>query len=729
MKNKKESIRKFVSYINNEEEYGGLWLPNIQRPFVWSKEQIEKLFDSIMREYPVSTLLIWKTKADIRLRKFIDNYHDGIRLTDFYLPKNERAKLVVLDGQQRLQSLFIALKGSYSGEELYFNVLSGGEDIDDIRYVFRFMHPVKAAPERGWVKFKNLIFSNSDYYELSKQVITLLGEENLQEHERELVRKNISTIAREFRDRENIIYQELDSVDNPDLYSVNDVVEIFIRANSGGTPLGKSDLMFSLLTASWEGMEDELADLLEDINRGGYEFSRDFILKTCLVLIDSGAKYDVAKFRKEENIQKIREHWDALKNAIKAVRDFVYGTVYLRSDKTLTSYLPLIPLIYLSFNYTRAWRSADRTQLSLWLLRILLTGAFSGSSDSILDAVVRGIREREAFDMASINSIIQNRGRSVYITPEKLLDSSYGDKQTYLIFGMWYRGHDFQPAFEGNVPTLDHIFPQSKLKKIRVDDPAAGRKTMRYTQQDRDQIANLMLLSRDENSNEKRAALPEKYLAEQSQEYLKMHLIPADPELWKLDNFEEFITARRKLIVEKFEAEGLVRSSDAASFYRKAEGDVEKDPPVSFHDGCIARISEYMKIPLERQGRRTMYMSPDGAHCIVCLVSHEYPDRSSGDYWFSLTPAQKRFLEEGRASHIAFGCGSPEKIILMPYHSFSPLLENMRTTRSSDGSNANVLKWHVDIIEENGIFLLGQSRSEDNVDISQHLLPDYLAAG
>jgi uncharacterized protein with ParB-like and HNH nuclease domain len=722
MRNKKESIRKFISYINNEEEYGGLWLPNIQRPFVWSREQIEKLFDSVMREYPVSTLLIWKTKADIRIRKFIDNYHDGIRLTDYYLPKNEKAKLIVLDGQQRLQSLYIALKGSYNGEELYFNVLSGGDDIDDIRYVFSFMQATKVTPERGWVKLKDLIFSNTDYYGLSQQVINYIGEDNLQDREREQVRKNISTIAREFRDRENIIYQELDSVDNPDLYSVDDVVEIFIRANSGGTPLGKSDLMFSLLTASWEGLEDELIDLLEDINRGGYEFSRDFILKTCLVLIDSGAKYDVAKFRKEENLVKIRNSWDAIKHAIKGVRDFVYGSVQLRNDKTLTSYLPLIPLIYLSYRFNGTWKRADRSQLSLWLLRMLLTGAFSGSSDSILDAVVRDIREKEGFDIASINSIIQSRGRSVYITPEKLLDSYYGDKQTFLIFGIWYRSHDFQPAFEGNIPTVDHIFPQSRLKRIRINDPAGGRTIIRYTQQDRDQIANLMLLSRNENSAEKRATLPEQYLAEQSQEYLKMHLIPDVPELWELDNFDEFITVRKKLIIGKFETEGLVRSSDAADFYRQVEGDAEKDPPVNFHDECVARVSEYMGVRLERKGRRTMYMSPDGAKRIVCLISHEYPDRSSGDYWFSLTRTHRRFLEEDTESHIAFGCGSADKIILIPYKRFSPLLDNMRTTKSADENSSDVFKWHVDIIEKKDLFFLGQSRSGNNVDISQYLL-------
>ncbi len=106
MKNSKDSFRKFVSFLNNPDQDGGYWLPNIQRPFVWKEDQIERLFDSILREYPIGTLLVWKTKSKIRRRKFIDNYKLDIKLTDFYVPEDEKQKMLVLDGQQRLQSLF-----------------------------------------------------------------------------------------------------------------------------------------------------------------------------------------------------------------------------------------------------------------------------------------------------------------------------------------------------------------------------------------------------------------------------------------------------------------------------------------------------------------------------------------------------------------------------------------------------------------------------------------------
>jgi len=163
--------------INNEEEQGGLWLPNIQRYFIWKKEQIEQLFDSIMREYPIGNFLIWKTKEPVKMRKFIDNYKDGLRLVDFYVPKNNKIKLLVLDGQQRLQSLFIALRGSYNGEELYFNVLSGKEEKEDIKFEFKFLNSDKAKIENGWVKLKDIIFENRTSYAIANDLIKKINDE------------------------------------------------------------------------------------------------------------------------------------------------------------------------------------------------------------------------------------------------------------------------------------------------------------------------------------------------------------------------------------------------------------------------------------------------------------------------------------------------------------------------------------------------------------------------
>jgi hypothetical protein len=550
MKNQKETIRKMVGYLNNPEKDGGFWLPNIQRPFVWNEGQIERLFDSIMREYPISTLLVWKTKSNIRRRKFIDNYKHGLRLTDFYVPADDKTKMLVLDGQQRLQSLFIGLKGSYEKKELYFDILSGELVApEDIRFRFKFIESQKA--KLPWVKFKDLVFSTDEYDEISENIITRFDRE-LTTDEKKTIRKNVARIVRVFQTEENIVYQELDSVDKPNLYTEDDVVEIFIRANSGGTVLGKSDLLFSLLTVSWEDADEKMQELLDELNRTGYGFNRDFILKTCLTLLGKGAAYNITKFRDEATRESIVANWDRIASAIKDVKDYLYGKTYIRSDKALPSYLVLIPIIYFRYHYEDKWRHAKG--IDDYILRTLISGAFSGNPDNLIDKCTREIDAKQDFVVNDIFGVIRADGRSLEIARETIFDQYYGSKNIHLIFNIWYKDFNYHPSFENNTPQVDHIFPQSLLKSVKIRNPNTGRKdVLKYKWWDRDQIANLMLLTQQENgAGGKSDTPPEEWFKDKSDDYLDMHLIPKDRELWKLENYEKFIEERKKLIEKKF---------------------------------------------------------------------------------------------------------------------------------------------------------------------------------
>jgi hypothetical protein len=549
MKNSKDSFRKFVGYLNNDDQDGGFWLPNIQRPFVWSENQIERLFDSILREYPIGSLLIWKTKSKIRRRRFIDNYKSDIKLTDFYVPEDSKQKMLVLDGQQRLQSLFIALKGSYNKKELCIDVLSGDLTApEDIRYKFKFLTPeLIIAP---WFKLKDIVFSNEKYNRISDSLEKQFGDElNLKQKER--LQDNVSQIIKLFNTEENLAFQVVDSVDNPELYTEDDIVEIFIRANSGGTPLGKSDLLFSLLTSSWEEADEQMEDLLEDLNKTGYRFNRDFVLKTCLSLFDKGAAYNVEKFRDTSTRQNIVTNWKQISEAIKDVKDFAYGKTFLRTDAILPSYLTLIPLIYFRYHYKNRWSHANNLQD--YLLRTLLAGAFSGSPDNLIDRCTKKIQEINDFSVPEMFGVIRANGRNLEISKESIFATYYGSKEIHLLFNMWYN-FNYQPAYSQNRPQVDHIFPQSKLRQVKEINPETGRRDLlTYKWWDRDQLANCMLLSAQENgAGGKRDILPEVWFADKSDEYLNLHLIPKDRSLWQLENFEQFISARRELIADKF---------------------------------------------------------------------------------------------------------------------------------------------------------------------------------
>lgn len=549
MKTPRHSLRKIVSFLNNPDEEGGFWLPNIQRPFVWSEEQICRLFDSILREYPISTLLIWKTRSSIRHRKFIDNYHSRLRLTDFYQPENSSKKCLVLDGQQRLQSLYIGLCGSYEGRELYLDILSGEVTApDDMKYHFEFRESDDAV--FSWVKFKDIVFSQKNSLSLSQSLILQTGR-TLTQAEREKIAEHVSIIFKTFHTDEGISYQELDSTENQQLYTEDDVVEIFIRANSGGTRLGKSDLLFSLLTSTWDEADKEMELLLEELNSQGFSFTRDFVLKTCLTLLDKGAQYEVTKFRKPGMREEIEEHWHEIAEAIKDVYDFVRGKTFIRGDKALPSYLVLIPLVYLRYHYPKSWKATKG--LDTYLIRSLLTGAFGGTPDRLIDDIVKTINETGLFELEQIFDVIRSQGRSLQLTPDRLWQMGYGSDTIHLLFNLWYADFNYTPAYIGNFPQVDHIFPKSALADVKEINPETGKKRMRYREQDRNQLANCMLLTQRENgAGGKSDILPEDWFADKPEEYLDMHLIPKDRALWKMDRFEDFVRERQKLIEAKF---------------------------------------------------------------------------------------------------------------------------------------------------------------------------------
>jgi hypothetical protein len=565
VQNKRLSIRQIVNYLNDvESEGGGFWLPNIQRPFVWSEVQMAKLFDSIMREYPISTLLIWKTKEVIKHRKFIDNYRQDLKLTDFYVPENRHSKLLVLDGQQRLQTLFIGLKGSYCGKELYFDVSSGDPAApEDIRFRFAFKEKVTAA--WPWVRFKDIVFVNGRLDRQIAQDVQKLAPSPLTPEQIDRLENNVARGRQEFVYANNITFQELDGIDNPDAYNVDDIVEIFIRANSGGTKLGKSDLLFSLLAADWGDAEGEMEDLLADLNRGGLAFDRDFVLKASLCVLGKGASYEIRKFRDGTTKEQIKAKWEEISAAIKAVRDFVVSKTYIRSDKAMPSYQALIPLVYYRYHFPCQFNAT--IGLQEYLLRSLINGVFSGSPDNLIDKIVTNIEKSKGFVLNQVFALIRAE-RPLEITRDVIFRQHYGSREIHLFFNLWYKDFDYIPALDQNGPQVDHIFPQSLLKSVRDVNENGHRNILRYHWEQRDQIANLMLITAEENGfSGKCDAKPEQWFspsrfesknltplgAVKAQEaYLDLHLIPKDPELWKLENFDKFVEARKELIATRF---------------------------------------------------------------------------------------------------------------------------------------------------------------------------------
>jgi hypothetical protein len=333
---------------------------------------------------------------------------------------------------------------------------------DDVKYRFRFLDAKATFP---WVKFKDLVFTTKKFLELVDSLKSAAGRE-LASSELGKIFGHIDLVNQTFKIDSGVTYQELDSIDDPGLYAEDDVVEVFIRANSGGTRLEKSDLMFSLLNAQWKVADDEMEELLKSLNRHGFAFDRDFVLKTALTLLDHGARYEVMKFRKAGVREELESRWDEISVAIQIVLDFVREKTFIQCDKALPTYLVLIPLIYLRYRFPYAWNSAKGREE--YLLRSSLAGAFGAQPDNLLDALVKKLQEIEGFDLKELFGVMRSQGRSLEIAEDRLWQMGYGSKTIHLLFNLWYGEHsdfNYTPAYDGNLPQVDHIFPQSLLKR------------------------------------------------------------------------------------------------------------------------------------------------------------------------------------------------------------------------------------------------------------------------
>lgn len=557
-----KSIRSMIKEINNPDADGhGLWLPNIQRQFVWNKEQIARLCDSVMRRYPLSSMLLWRTNEPIKYRSFIQNLNGGkVDLKSHYQHNPKKLKRLVLDGQQRLQSFYLALQGCIDNEVLHLHVLSGEQvSSEEIRYRFEFKVP--AEKNWPWVPLAKIIYSGS----LPEDLLFELAEDEvaaLTDNQRRQAIRNLSLAQREFGNDSVLLYHEIDSTQDDNALKFEDVVEVFIRANSGGTKLNKSDLMFTLLSTEWEDADIVFEDFLDKINDNErFQFSRDFLIKLSTTVLGYNAKYDVDKLRDDQVRKEISENWPDIAGALLFVKDEIVTSTYIRSHKALTSYNALIPLVYLQYHFPG--QLSKSKILHEYFVPALFSGVFSGQPDSIIDKMVKSIKENEGFDIKKIKLLIETSNKYLHVNESHVLNyCGYGSGNIHLLFNIWY-GREYRAGGFQHEPQIDHIFARSILKDQKELNDATGREVQRYGAWEINQLANCMLLPAHQNgAGDKGDKSVDKWLAEQSEEFLDLHCIPKTKTLWKVENYERFIDKRQQLIIKRCEELGLLSSEE-----------------------------------------------------------------------------------------------------------------------------------------------------------------------
>src|SRR5450830_804368 len=570
---KLDTIATTVEYLNRS-----YFLPAIQREFVWDTGQIVMLFDSILRGYPISSFLYWKLATENKEKwqtyKFIGDARDGGKRNRLASVAGVSDLTIVLDVQQRFTSLLIGLKGSYTikkprmwwnnpdaweRRKLYINLLKDpAADTEDgeegIRYGLKFLKAPKNRPGEHWFEVgKILQFDDEDeFYDYKESLKDGLPDDTTKGAVK-VFDKNIDRLFRAiWRDEAIAYYVETDQ-------DYDRVLDIFVRANEGGTKLSKSDLLLSMITAKWQGIDarEEIYSFVDRLNSGlehHNDFDKDFVMKSCLVLADLPVAYRVENFN-NKNLDIIRTRWSQTKKAIERCVRLV--NIMGVDRETLTSANALIPIAYyllqnpdVKITSSSAQATAMFTDVRKWLMMVLVNNVFGGASDNALREV-RGVLQDTPGDFAveAMNNRLSSVNRQAGFDKtavENFLTIAYSKATSFLALSLLYD----RTRWGEEAWNKDHIFPKSWFTPQTLDERGIpGDKHEQYLD-GCNRVANLQLLTQEENIAKSDKDF-EEWIGSQDTEFKRRHLIPEDDELLRFENFEKFVEAREELIRER----------------------------------------------------------------------------------------------------------------------------------------------------------------------------------
>ena len=563
-----QTIAETVEVIRKNE----LFLPALQRKFVWDTPQIEGLFDSIMQGFPIGTFLLWELNDQTAINSNV--FYNFIKHYDTRYSRNQKASLSskksivsVLDGQQRLTSLNIALNGTYTYKTprkrfdnpeaypkrvLFLNLLP--RTGEDFKYEFKFLPDTDQSnqPDKLWYKV-NEVLSWEDASSIDEEYRKLKE----RAHDKKLVTTNSPVIKKTLR----TLYRRI-RIDDPLMcftlrdMGIDDVLDIFIRVNSGGTQLSKTDLLMSTITASWENARDRVEDLLKSINEQGrkFNFDIDFVMRTCLFLLDDPILFRVRSFGPEK-INEIKTNWGGIYTAISETVSILNLLGY--DGMTLTSRNSVIPIVYHIYKGGDT-KTKERNQFKKYLQHALLTGFFGTHGDQALANLRSYLREgskedgfklkRKSFDFDHLKTNLNTPGKTLEITEEDLEDLLQKKKgrQAFVVLSILY------PQFEYNTKNFDqdHIHPTYFFSFNHLSSIGKGDKYEEW-QTKKDTIPNLQMLEERKNRVKNKREFKDWLDMEseiEKKEYFEDNYIPLDVS-YDIKDFDEFYNKRKELLI------------------------------------------------------------------------------------------------------------------------------------------------------------------------------------
>lgn len=573
------TVADTLNRINRE-----LFIPAIQRPYVWTPEQIIRLFDSLMRGYPIGALMFWDlppgSRDDWEIYRFVTHFRMGsIHNEPSGLAPGEPVSLV-LDGQQRLTSLLIGLKGTYTikrkhkrkatedawDEKILYIDLAHAPEMDDDEdgdelspvaehYRFDFVNEARPPVNKGdelWFEV-GLILSATTPAERDVLVQNWVDANlTLSDTARAMARANLLRLwDAVWHDQAVAQFTECSA-------SYDRVLDIFIRANDGGTRLSRSDLLMSVITLRWERFNareetEELIDELMTTLRPKRAITREFILRAALFLNDLDFSIKVQNFV-PANIRVLEQSWERVKQVLRYTAQVLRELGFYGDRLFSTNVLMLLAYHVHRSNPEAALQlpDADRQRVRHWLILLdfksLLSLQTSATFSTYRGVVRRHLQASTDFPLSEIADGFGRMGRALEFGDADLrrwcatmIDTAEAESLLSLIYP-----DDLANLKRRALPFVQsRYFMADELHRAGVPDAL-----MPVLQGFANRLVLGVALSASEQ--ERYYGLPvEQWAATLSPADRAYHCLPADPALYKLDRLPQWVSARREMLAER----------------------------------------------------------------------------------------------------------------------------------------------------------------------------------
>jgi len=511
-----------IQTILSQIDLGSYALPEFQRGYVWNRDQVRKLMNSLYNGYPIGGLLVWVTSTNKNITRGDGSLTPG-------------SVNLILDGQQRITSLYGIIRGKppefFEGNQnafsgLYFNLNDES---------FEFYAPLKMKDNPNWINVTELMQKGVGNY--IQEAIQANSQKNnflLQQMDKLNKINNIKTV--------DLHIQQVAGEDK----TIDVVVSIFNNVNSGGTKLSKGDLALAKICAQWPEARNEMKKILIKLKKSLYNFELDWLLR-CITVYITGKPYfsELADIP----ISDFQTGLTETNKIIERILNHIGSQLGLDHDRVLGSRYS-IPLMvgYLKKQGGTLHSTSEWNKLLYWYIHSFLWGRYAGSTESVLAQDLNIIDAGEGVD-GLIRLLRQNRG-DLSIRPEDFWGWSTGARFYPLLYLLtrvnhardWGNGLELSNTLLGRNSSLEvhHIFPKNVLYQKKYPKALVNS------------LANYTFLTKDTNleisDKEPSVYIPEYIKANPGA--VESHWMPTDLQYYQVENFEQFLKKRRELLAE-----------------------------------------------------------------------------------------------------------------------------------------------------------------------------------